>query len=313
MALERDRTTIQPGRRIGHVQRSRLKPRGRCPHNPRRMTKLHLTPPVRQFLGHHPVPARPAVMKRPSLTVGVRRPPSGHDQPRKMLVPRPACAVFAEPRTGRPRNVVQLKLAAPPTRDVNHLVRMLRCRNDRSSQPMQMYGRVRFQHRPCCQNVGIRVQSEMRLIGQPVFRVAVVQHQGFVRYLFRCKAELWQQGHAFGAAHDQAGLSGECAHGFGADRQVGIFIQHPARHIQMMRRRQSHRVFICRQGRAPIDHFRQSLAPGCQNKSLATVVQPPTLHYFTAPKVSPAIKCFCIKKNISTGGNAATILPALIR
>ena len=37
------------------------------------------------------------------------------------------------------------------------------------------------------------------------------------------------------------------------------------------------------------------------------------LCYFTAPKVSLAIKCRCIRKNIVTGGKAATIEPALIR
>lgn len=35
--------------------------------------------------------------------------------------------------------------------------------------------------------------------------------------------------------------------------------------------------------------------------------------YLTAPRVSPAMKCFCIRKNIRTGGRAATIEPALIR
>lgn len=35
--------------------------------------------------------------------------------------------------------------------------------------------------------------------------------------------------------------------------------------------------------------------------------------HFTAPSVSPAMKCFCIRKNMATGGSAATIEPALMR
>ena len=34
---------------------------------------------------------------------------------------------------------------------------------------------------------------------------------------------------------------------------------------------------------------------------------------FTAPKVSPFIKCLCIKKNIMTGGYAAMTEPAEIK
>ena len=34
---------------------------------------------------------------------------------------------------------------------------------------------------------------------------------------------------------------------------------------------------------------------------------------FTAPKVSPLIKCLCIKKNIMTGGSAAMTEPAEIK
>lgn len=36
------------------------------------------------------------------------------------------------------------------------------------------------------------------------------------------------------------------------------------------------------------------------------------LGHLTAPSVRPAMKCFCIRKNISTGGRAAMMLPALI-
>ncbi len=35
--------------------------------------------------------------------------------------------------------------------------------------------------------------------------------------------------------------------------------------------------------------------------------------HFTAPRVRPAMKWRCIRKNIATGGSAATMLPALIR
>src|SRR5690606_30977971 len=37
------------------------------------------------------------------------------------------------------------------------------------------------------------------------------------------------------------------------------------------------------------------------------------VHYFTAPSVKPAMKCFCIRKNMATGGRAARIEPALTR
>ena len=47
-----------------------------------------------------------------------------------------------------------------------------------------------------------------------------------------------------------------------------------------------------------------------QHQRLLSVINSPLLYHFTAPKVRPAIKCFCIRKNIRTGGKAARMEPA---
>ena len=68
-----------------------------------------------------------------------------------------------------------------------------------------------------------------------------------------------------------------------------------------------------RQRRAPMNDFGESSAARGEDERLVTVVQAPGPHYFTAPRVRPAMKWRCIRKNMATGGRAATMDPALIR
>ena len=77
-----------------------------------------------------------------------------------------------------------------------------------------------------------------------------------------------------------------------------------------MRLRKRRKLFAIRQARPPVDDLRQAVLAGGENQGLTGIIEPPASHHLTAPSVSPAMKCRCIRKNISTGGSAAMMEPA---
>ena len=57
----------------------------------------------------------------------------------------------------------------------------------------------------------------------------------------------------------------------------------------------------------------ESVAHDILHENRGTCSNKGDFRHLTAPRVRPAIKCLCIRKNMATGGKAATMEPALIR
>ena len=163
--------------------------------------------------------------------------------------------------------------------------------------------------------MGLRINLESDGQGQPVVRIHVGQGQT-VSVILAFKTKLGQQRRAVCVAHDQSGLAGKAAGGLGTDRQVGVFVQHAAGDIDLTCGLQGVKSSVWgsadpnRSQQANGRHVPPEQASGDHHLGDKCGSW---LSYFTAPRVRPAIKCFCIKKNIATGGRAATIDPALIR
>ena len=98
---------------IGDIQGCRFELRGRFGLHPRRVTPLDLAAAIGQFLGDHPVPAGPAVVKGVGLSDRIRGPPTGYVKAGKMFVPASPGAVFAGAHAWRPRGARQLEFTAP--------------------------------------------------------------------------------------------------------------------------------------------------------------------------------------------------------
>ena len=73
-------------------------------------------------------------------------------------------------------------------------------------------------------------------------------------------------------------------------------------------------ILVVGQRRPPVDHLWQRVRVRAARTSDWRLSSSRQIRdHFTAPSVRPAMKCFCIRKNISTGGIAATIEPAETR
>jgi hypothetical protein len=112
--------------------------------------------------------------------------------------------------------------------------------------------------------------------------------------------------------YDHSGLPGPTSDNLWADRQRRIGIHHATRHIHSAQRNKRLQILVQRQSRTPIRDTGQSHVRLMYNNGLTRVIHAQIGH-FTAPSVNPAIKWRCIRKNIATGGKAATRLPALIK
>ena len=135
VTLERHRTSVQSGSGIGEIEGCRREFPARPRVDSRGVAELDLASPVRELFGHHAVAAGPAVVKRPCLALGVCRATCWHEESWKMLVAGSSRAVLAEADAWDPWRAVQLEFAAPTAGDVDHLVRVLCGRHDRSRQP----------------------------------------------------------------------------------------------------------------------------------------------------------------------------------
>ena len=148
-----------------------------------------------------------------------------------MFVTGAAGAVFAVAYASRPGRAVGLEFAAPAPGKIDHLVTKLRARDDRGREPVKD-GCIGFDARAGFDDVGFGVDLEIGDIADLVFGICVGEAQSVLADVFAVVTELGQQGRAAFGAQDQAGLAGEGARGFGADREIRIFIQHPAGDIQ---------------------------------------------------------------------------------
>ena len=106
---------------------------------------LNLAAPVGQFFGDHPVTAGPTVMHTENGALGVVGPGFGKERIGRMFMPRPPGTRFAQSYAGGPGQGVQVKLARPAARDVNHLVGLLRAGQDRCREPMDANHSIRMQ------------------------------------------------------------------------------------------------------------------------------------------------------------------------
>ncbi len=311
MTLEGRCTTVDPVGRKGGVERGRCEPVRGLALDPRGVAELHLAAAIGQFLGHHPMPARPAVVEGVGLALGIRGAPAGHDEAGKMLMPRPPGPAFAGADARSPGCGVHLELAAPPPGEIEHLIRKLRRRQDRRRQPVEMHRRIAFDFGRSFDEGRKRVDREVRPIVEAKRFVPVTQKQPVLAFIGIDETEAWQKRPATCIAQDEAGLARKAARRFGADRQLRIAVEHAACHVDCMGARQCRQILRVRKPRTPIHHLGQAPAPGGEHQALSAVLQRPVSDHLTAPSVRPAMKCRCIRKNIATGGKAARIDPAL--
>ena len=313
MPLKGHGATVQAIIGEHRVKRRGGKAGGRLGLDPGGVAKLHLTAAVGQLFGNHPVAAGPAVVKPVGMAGGISGASAGHDQPGEMFVAGAAGAVLAVADAGRPGGTVHLELAAPAAGEIDHLVAGLGRRKDRGREPVQVHRRGRLDLGPCLDHMGLRIDREQRAIAQHTGLIAKAQGQPGVVFLGAVEAELGQEGLAGGIADHQPGLAGKAARRLGAERQLRVGIEHAAGHVDGMGPGQGLQVFVVGQARPPVDHLGEVVFPGSQHQRLTGVIQTPALDHFTAPRVRPAMKWRCIRKNISTGGRAATIDPAETR
>ena len=313
VALEGGAHGVEPARAVGGVEGGRAELASRCRLRAGGVAELDLAAPVGQLLGDHAVPAGPAVMEAPGLAGGVGSAVAEGDQGREVLVPRPARAVLAVADAGGPSVTLKLELAGPAPRHVDHAVGRLRPRKDGGSEPVEVDGAGRRQKGLRAQDVGVGVEVQRGDVDEAVGPVGIGEGQAAFRVLLDV-FEAGQEGGAILCAHDQAGLAGEGTTGLGADREVGVLVEHPARHVERGQGREQRVVIPFRKRCAPMYDLRKPVVRGGEDEALAAVGEPPGAGgHFTAPSVRPAMKCFCMRKNIRTGGRAATMLPALIR
>ena len=315
VALERHGAAVEAAAGSGHVERCGLEAGRRFGLRIRGMAELDLAPPVGQLLGDHPMAAGPAVMEAVGRAPGVGRPAAGDDESGEVLVPGAAGAVLAKARSGRPGRDVRPELAAPAPGEVDHLVGERGGRQHRRGQPGEADRTPRLQRRPQGQEPGRRIGVEPRRVGKTQRSVREDERQaaGIASGRLPLVPESRQERGPVAVAQDEPGLSGKAPRGLGADREVRMFVQHPARHVDARGPGQRRAVGPLGQRGAPVDDLGQAPFARSQHQGLAAVVQSPALHYFTAPRVRPAMKWRCIMKNMATGGRAATMEPALIR
>ncbi len=93
-----------------------------------------------------------------------------------------------------------------------------------------------------------------------------------------------------------------------AERQRRRLVQHAAGHGQPRWRPQSAQILVGGQGRAPVDHDRPC-RHRCQDQGLASARRY-ARSSFDRPRVRPAMKCRCIRKNISDRRHGRQNAPA---
>ena len=121
-------------------------------------------------------------------------------------------------------------------------------------------------------DMGVRVGLETELQSQPVFGVHIGQIKDVPFLQGIGKAEFRQQRFPVPISQDQAGLAGKAGGCFGADRQIGVCVQHSACDVNRMGGVQGGQVLGHGQGRAPIDHLWQAVLCRRQHKRLAAIV-----------------------------------------
>ncbi len=311
MPLEGDRTAVDPLARVGGEERRRGEAGGGARLRPAGVPELDLAAAVRQLLGDHPMATGPAVVEGVGLAPGVGGAAQRQDQPREVLVAAPSGAALTAAAAGRPRGDARLELTAPATGEVDHLVGELRCRKDGRGEPLEIHRHVGIERCAQGEDVGRGIDGDLGLVGQPVAGVAVAQQQIFRARFNALEAELGQDGCAVRHPQHQPRLARKAADRFRAEREVGVGIEHAAGDVDGMGLLQHRQVLAVRQPGTPVDDLRQAHSPCREDQSLPAIVEPPGPdHYLTAPKVRPAMKWRCIKKNMMTGGMAATIEPA---
>ena len=110
---------------------------------------------------------------------------------------------------------------------------------------------------------------------------------------------------------DHARLPRPTACDLGTYRQGRNLIHHAAGDIHCSPVKKGRQILVLWQRCAPVQNAPKALGGLMGHQGLPVGIQP-VEHYLTAPSVRPAMKCFCMAKNIATGGRAATIEPALI-
>ena len=168
-------------------------------------------------------------------------------------------------------------LAAPPSGEVDHLVGAFRGGEDRRGEPVEGDRGFRGERGPRRDHSGPGIERDMRGVGEAQRVVAEdqLERAGFRAVLGQ--AERRGERSALPVPGEEARLAGKGRARFGTDREIGIAVEHAARHVPLGEAGEGSGLTGVDPG-PPIDDLRQAARFGGEHEALVLVFQDPGRH-----------------------------------